>query len=440
MTHRAGLVLALVRLLLPAAGEAAPAPRPAQASLSVSKKASAHSCPAEKELRANVTAILGYAPFHKGARRHVTAVLWAADGTFHARIKLLDARTHKTLGNRELSAAGPTCEALSEAMALAIALAIDPLAQPPQKPAAALPPVAVASGPTPAARPKAAPALAASSSTAVASSREPAQPAPAPLPSEPPLLPLEAMDAGAPEAAAALTPADAGGEADAGTALAVPGLPAAVDAGAALAVPGLPAAVDAGAPAAVAPVVVPPVETPAPVATASQETPPSGGFHGLVGAGADVTVGLVPSTAFAAVLHGGVAWNFASAELEARWLPSTSTAFGVGTISSTLRTGALVGCATFQSVGAFGACGLLEVGPLTSQGRGYSESFKTTTWTVALGVRGQWDWVFAHPVGLRVHVDGLVNVVRTRVLVGPDVAWQAPTLALDVGAGLFLVF
>jgi hypothetical protein len=426
MTHRAGLVLALVRLLLPAAGEAAPAPLPAQASLSLAKKTSAHNCPTEKELRANVTAILGYSPFHKGARRHVTALLWAADGTFHARIQLLDARTHKTLGNRELSAAGPTCEALSEAMALAIALAIDPLAQPPQKPpASALPPVPVASVPAPAARPKTAPALAASSSTAVANSRQQAQPLPAPPPSEPPLLPLEAVDAGVPEVAAALTPADAGGEMDAGMARAVPALPAAVD---------------AGAPVEVAPVVVPPVETPAPVATASQEAPPSGGFHGLLGAGADVTVGLVPSTAFAAVLHGGVAWSFASAELEARWLPSTSTAFGVGTISSTLSTGALVGCATFQSVGAFGACGLFEVGPLTSQGRGYAESFKTTTWTVALGVRGQWDWVFAHPVGLRVHVDGLVNVVRTRVLVGPDVAWQAPTLALDVGAGLFLVF
>ena len=244
MTHRAGLVLALVRLLLPAAGEAAPAPRPAQASLSVSKKASAHSCPAEKELRANVTTILGYAPFHKGARRHVTAVLWAADGTFHARIQLVDARTHKTLGNRELSAAGPTCEALSQAMALAIALAIDPLAQPPQKhprppcrPWPSRPGQLRPHGRKP--RPRSRPPPPRPWPTPARQ----AQPAPPPPPSEPPLLPVEAVDAGAPEAAAALTPADAGGEADGGKALVVPALPAAVD---------------AGAPVEVAPVVVPP--------------------------------------------------------------------------------------------------------------------------------------------------------------------------------------
>ena len=152
MTHRAGLaVLALVRALLPASAEAASTPRPAQASLSVSKKASAHVCPSEKEFRRDVTAILGYAPFHTGARRRVTAVLWAKEGTFHARIQLLDARTHHSLGSRELSAAGPTCEALSSAMALAIALAIDPLARPPpQRTPAAAPPLAVVPSPVPA--------------------------------------------------------------------------------------------------------------------------------------------------------------------------------------------------------------------------------------------------------------------------------------------------
>jgi hypothetical protein len=431
MTHRAGLVLALVRLLSAASGEAASTPRPPQASLSVSKKASAHSCPSEKELRRDVTAILGYAPFHTGAHRRVTAVLWATEGTFHARIQLLDARTHHSLGNRELSAAGPTCEALSSAMALAIALAIDPLAQPPppRKPAAS-PPLAAVAAPVPARAPRPSATAAVVASAAGASSDVGQQARPAPALSEPPVFAVAVPDAGAPEAAGpvAVAEADAGPAADAGTV------------SAALLAPAAPAAADGGTPveAVAALPAVPPV--PAAASASSTAAAPEGGFHGLVGAGADVTFGLVPSTAFGLVVHGGVAWTFASAELEVRWLPNTSLGFEGGTISSRLLTGALVGCATFKSFGSFGACGLFETGPLTSQGHGYSQSFSSTTWTAALGVRGHWDWVFAHPLGLRVHVDGLVNVVRTRLLVGPDVAWQAPSVALDVGVGLFLVF
>ena len=148
-------------------------------------------------------------------------------------------------------------------------------------------------------------------------------------------------------------------------------------------------------------------------------------------------MGLVPSAAFGVVAHGGVAFGVASVELEARWLPSTSLAFEGGTISSTLVTAGLVGCATF---GPWAACGLLETGPYSAQGKGFTESQSHTTWVLGLGARGQWDWVFAHPVGLRVHVDGLVNVLRTRLLVGEDVAWEAPSVALAVGVGLFVDF
>jgi hypothetical protein len=438
MTHRAVLaVLALVRLLLPASGEAASTPRPAQASLSVSKKSGARTCPSEKELRREVTAILGYAPFHTSARRRVTAVLWAREGTFHARIQLLDAPTHQTLGSRELSAAGPTCEALASAMALAIALAIDPLARPPaQKTPAAAPPLAsapLATAPPPvppkAARPS---AVRVGAASAGASADVAPEARPAPALSEPPVFAVAVPDAGTREDAAsvAVAEADAGTAADAGGRAETPAVP-------------VPATPDGGPPmegAKAAPPV--PVEAPPPAAAAASSSGPApeGGFHGLVGAGADVSWGLVPSTAFGVDVHGGVAWTFASAEFEARWLPSTSRAFGVGSISSTLLTGALVGCATFQSFGSFGACGVLEAGPFTSQGHGYAQSLKATTWTASLGVRGQWDWVFAHPVGLRVHVDGLINLVRTRLLVGPDVAWQAPSVALDVGVGLLLVF
>jgi hypothetical protein len=425
MTHRAGLVaLALVQLL-PATGEGASTRRHAQVSLDVTRRASAHGCPSEKELRREVTAILGYAPFDGSARRRVTSVLWASGGMFHARIELQDARTHKSLGVRELSAGGPTCAELGPAMALAIALAIDPLAQPP-------PPRAVAAipRPAPAVTPAPAPRLAtvgvgqtASLSAAAASTPGASiQPAVAPVETtQPPSAPPAPPDAGTLVLAAAVAPADGG--TDAGLLSAAP------------------TPLDAGVPpvaVALAPEVskAEPAE-PAAAAPAPSQKEDARAWHALAGVGADWTLGLVPSAAFGVVAHGGVAFRFASVELEASWLPSTSIAFASGTISSTLVTGALVGCATF---GDFGACGLFQAGPLTSQGKGYADAQSHTTWVVALGARGQWDWVFAHPVGLRLQVDGLVNLVRTRLLVGPDTAWRAPGVALAVGAGVFLVF
>ncbi len=135
MTHRPGCArLALVGLLLPALAAAAPTAHHSHASLDVTRRASATRCPSEKDVRRDVTSILGYGPFDKNARRRVSAVLWETGGVYHARIQLKDARTRKSLGVRELSAPGPTCEELRQAMALAIALAIDPLAQPPPPP------------------------------------------------------------------------------------------------------------------------------------------------------------------------------------------------------------------------------------------------------------------------------------------------------------------
>lgn len=453
MKQRTGLaVLALVLLFRAPPTDAAP-PHP-RVSLKVSPRKGAHGCPSEKELQQKVAAILGYSPFRKQAPRRVTSVLSSSGSTLHARIELFDTHTHKRLGVRELSSTGPACEELGQAMALAIALAIDPLAQPPPaRPAASAPPSLAKAPPPP--RPSAFPVevgaagtlgAAAGASGASASSAPATRPTaplaeavPAPAEAERPAPTVAAPDAGLPAAAAleaALVPTkrpDAGSAMEAGPALdAGPALAAAEapDAGPALAAAEAP---DAGPPPAV--VAAPEVPAAAPVAPeAPAEVKP---WHALVGAGAEWTAGLVPHHAFGVLLHGGLVFSFASVELEATWLPSTSLAFAPGTISSTLVTGALVGCARF---GGFGACGLFETGPFHSQGTGYAQSQSQTTWAVAVGVRAQWDWVFAHPVGLRLQADGLVNVVRTRLLVGSDVVWQAPSFALALGAGVFFVF
>jgi hypothetical protein len=455
MTRAAGLgILALAILPSVALGATASKPKPARVALSFQRRASAKTCPSEKELRRQVTSILGYQPFDRHAKRVMACVLWADKTTLHARLRLSDAKTGKSLGLRELSATGPGCQELGSAVALAIALAIDPLAKPPaphpvEQRAAAPPPP-----PRPAERHVTAPPAVTPPSLSVGAGATAAAPirvdqgtaaVPPPPAAAPPVgtaaeVPVALLDAG-PEPAVAAQRPDAGpppavSTADAGleatVVVVVPPVVAAPDAGAPLAMNAQP---DAGPPPVPPKVEAPPEPPPAAAAAASTEEPRP--FYGLAGAGADWTINLVPRRAFGVDVHGGVAWSFASVEFEARWLPSTSFNYNGGSISSRLVTGAVVGCALF---GDWGACGLIQAGPLRSQGSGYQDSLNATTWVVAVGARGQWDWVFAHPVGLRLHADGLVNLVRPRLLVNSAVAWEAPPLALVVGAGLYVVF
>ncbi|MGO8971291.1 MAG: hypothetical protein ACLQDQ_17185 [Myxococcaceae bacterium] len=466
MTHRAGRAFfALAGLLLPALSSAATTAHHSHASLDVTKRAGAHSCPSDKELRRAVSSILGYWPFDANARRRVSAVLSTEGGTFHARIQLRDAHTHKSLGVRVLAAPGPTCEELGSAMALAIALAIDPLAQPPPSRVRSGPPVppasSLATAPSvEAASPGAALAVGGSGAGAAVAGSVSSSPGasgtgarasgvrpPAPQTlarPEPPVAPPAPPDAGTETLVP--RPPDAGTEALAAT---LP--PVGPDAGArgpvAQAVAASDSAPDAGRPpsptAAVRepePPVAPAPAAPAVEAAAATAGPEARPFHGIVGAGAEWTVGLVPRRAFGVLLHGGVAFGLFSVELEAGWLPSTSFAFESGTISSTLVTGALVGCGT---LGAFGLCALVQTGPLASSGQGYYSVNSPSSWVLAFGVRGQWDWVFAHPVGLRLQATGFVNAVQTHLQVQAEptlTAWTSPTFALSLAAGLFVLF
>ena len=396
MTPRGGPAIPALALLLLSSGVGAAAP--SRVSLKVTRRPGANGCPSESELRRDVTSILGYAPFEAHAPRRVHAVLSVKEGNLQASIELVEVRTGRKLGLRELSAEGPSCAELGAAVALAIALAIDPLAQPPPSPLVrgTAPPVSED------AASRTLPPLPAPSGRPVAKASQAA-----------------AADAGPPLGTDAAPPD--GGVETARSKEAAEGAPA--DAGAVALAEEAPAESLVAAPAS-----TPPSE--------SRAAEPAS-FHLLVGAGGDWTLGFVPRPAFGILVHGGLAWRFAQVELEARFLPATSLAFESGTISSTLWTGTLVGCG---SLGDFSACGLFEAGALSSSGSGYVQSQTATNWEAALGVRLQWGWVFAHPVGVRVQVDGLVNLVRTRLLVGPDTAWHAPSCGFAAGAGVFLAF
>ena len=446
MLRPAGLVvLGLSLSLLDGATVSARARQtPARVVLDYRKLAGAERCPSRAELEGQVSEILGHRPFARTAKRTVRCVLRGAEGGIGARVQLLDTPSGRVLGVRELSGTGPGCAELGGAVALAIALAIDPLAKPPAR----RPPAAVASasgGAGAGASTSAGTSAAAASMAAASVAPSPIPPAPRSVPPTPRLVP----DAG-PLAALGLVPLvvsvpDAGAR-----------LPAGSDAGAASPDAGvLPDAgppdagppvgpldsgvaalpVDAGPEVPVADAGVPPVL--AEVAAAAAEPPPAPsptGWRPVAGAGAVGVAGALPGFAGGVLVHAGAASSTASVEAELRWLPGTSLAFGSGSISTSQVSGVLVGCARF---GNWAACGLTQAGPLNARGQGYSETKEVSSWVVSVGARAQWEWVFADPIGLRLHLDAAANLLRPRLLIDSQEAWATPPFSVSVGGGLF---
>ena len=467
MVRRASLLLCGFGLALTGAEAVSARVRkpPAHVALDYRRLPGAERCPTKRALEAQVSEILHQRPFTRKAPRTIRCVLRGADGGIAARVELRDARSRRVLGVRELSGSGPGCEELGSAVALAIALAIDPLAKPPPRPPPASagpvvvspPPPPVRSSPSTSAPPSTSPPAFTStpgvstSPQASSAGRTGVLSDAGPLTSLG-LVPLAlasgpdagrlppAPDAGPAPRDAGTTVPDAGPLADAGT-LAPDAGPAPADAGTGALDAG-PRAPDAGAiPPAVAdagPEVpagdagLEALTEPAVVAAAAPED--RSGWRPVAGVGVVGAAGVLPGIAGGVLVHAGAASSTASVELEGRWLPGTSQAFGTGSISTSLVSGALVGCARF---GSWAACGLTQAGPLKGTGQGYSRSEEASAWMVSVGARGQWEWLFADPVGLRVHLDGAVNVVRPRFLVDSQEAWTVPAVSLWVGGGLF---
>src|SRR5262249_56080823 len=101
----------------------------------------------------------------------------------------------------------------------------------------------------------------------------------------------------------------------------------------------------------------------------------------VVGVGAVGVAGALPGIAGGLVVHAGAASSTASVELEGRWLPGTSITFGTGTISTSMISAALVGCARF---GPWAACGLSQAGPLSATSQGFTSSEEVGPWVVSV--------------------------------------------------------
>jgi hypothetical protein len=476
MSRRKCLLAVALCLALPGAATEKARVRklPAHVVLDYRRQSGAERCPTKPELEAQVRDILGRFPFARQAPRTVRCVLRAEGGGLAARVQLLHSKSRRVLGVRVLSGSGPGCEELGGAVALAIALAIDPLARPPRPPPVAgvsatpplRPPVVTAppavTPPAPASRSSGLPgaAVSAAGAGAMGASGAPRTGPPTRSVLTPDagslsslgLIPLVAqLDAGRPPPPplrdAGLAAPDAGtrpGDAatavpDAGTGVSDAGGPP-VDAGSsALAAT---AVLDAGSPpVADAGVAVQPdagpeglaTEAGAPVLVAEPAAERTG-WRPVVGVGAVGAAGVLPGFAGGVLVHAGAASSTALVEVEGRWLPGTRQPFGTGSVSTSLVSGALVGCARF---GPWGACGLALAGPVSGAGEGYSRSQEASAWMVSAGARGQWEWLFADPVGLRLHLDGAVNLVRPRFLVDSQVAWAVPRFSVWVGGGLF---
>ncbi len=100
---------------------------PAKARLSYTLGAGASDCPSRNLLRDAVKRRLGYDPFDPAAGPEVAVELAAAGPRLTASVRFLDAQGQQT-GLRVVEAAGAYCLELVDVVALAVSLALDPVA------------------------------------------------------------------------------------------------------------------------------------------------------------------------------------------------------------------------------------------------------------------------------------------------------------------------
>ena len=343
------------------------------------------------------------APRSPGRRRARCAACSGRDGGgLAARVQLVDGRSGRVLGVRELSGAGPGCEELGGAVALAIALAIDPSGAtrprptppPMPSPATASPPPAAAPAPMSPSSALAGTAASAQGAGAagVSGRRGPdlrrglaLRPTPGRCPRSAssrwrsrrrptragcPLLRTRAPRPGSMRAPTRRMPARRRSTQASVHRTPVLHRPT----------PGLRASRTRGSRSGPTPAWKrPATEAGVPVLVA-EPAPPRTGWRPIVGVEALGAAGVLPGFAGGVLVHAGAASSTASVELEGRWLPGTTQAFGTGSVSTSLVSGAVVGCARF---GSWSACGLALAGPVSGKGAGFTESQDASAWMVS---------------------------------------------------------
>ncbi len=200
------------------------------------------------------------------------------------------------------------------------------------------------------------------------------------------------------------------------------------------------AVVDSTPPADLAPTATPGPSAEAPVSAPPARSTPR--LHVDVGVDALASLGVVPSASpgVSAFARGRVeSWSL-SVEIRAD-LPESaarSAALGGGGVESWLAATSLAPC--FHA-GYVVACASGTFGSLQASGRDIDPRFSKAAPFVAAGVRLGVEWPESTMYALRVHFDGMANLLRARLVLGQsDEVWAAPPFAGTLGAGMVVRF
>jgi hypothetical protein len=344
-----------------------PAPRTAE--LHYERSAGAESCPDAAGIERAVIQRLGYDPFTAGASRTIRAQMLADGRALRSRIQIEEAANART-GAREITSASGNCAELAASTALAIAIAIDPLAL--TRPPGVAPPERHEPEPrrsTPRAREPSAEIAAPDAGYPTEPIDQP-QPEPEPPPKqqqaspEEPEVPLPSLESKAPPT----PPAD------------------------------------------------PPVQQP--VREPLRTTLEAGPF---------LAVALAPSTSIG--LHAGarVRYGRASLGLEAWADVPGSAPLPEGTVNSQFFAGALIPCLHRDP---FSACAVVTAGALLSRSEGITQPSSATTPLFGIGPRLTGEFLFSEAFSLLASLDVLARPMRVSLLVDDREVWISPAFSV----------
>jgi hypothetical protein len=178
-----------------------------------------------------------------------------------------------------------------------------------------------------------------------------------------------------------------------------------------------------------------PVRSPEPISRPDPEVSPesSVGLHASVGALG--SVGTLPSAAPGFTLQGGVDKGDLSLSLEGRFDPPASAEIGgAGRADVSLLSASIVPCLHFRPLGA---CALAGIGRLRSEGEGLTTNTRATTTWAGAGGRLEAELALGASIGIRAHLDVVLALTHTRVLVGETPVWE--TAPVSGAAGIAVV-
>jgi hypothetical protein len=150
-----------------------------------------------------------------------------------------------------------------------------------------------------------------------------------------------------------------------------------------------------------------------------------------------VSAGFAPQSAVGGVIAGRLRWPVASVAIEGRVdLPSSRDASSGRSVSTSLRSGAVVPCMRWR---VLAGCGVGMVGALATSGTNLSAS-ETVAPYVGAGARIAAEPELAREISLSAFGEALATITGAQVRVDGADLWRSPAAAFSVGAMLFVHF